>query len=167
MKEFDIEKHLTSLKDQMAAASRSLSMIKGVHLGPNHQPVKETDLSTAVSKLATAGDAVNWKLGDWISAAKVSIGPMAAYRIAASQMNRSVRLAFELAKIAEAFGPELRYAKVPWALYRACANTGDPKGMLAVALQENLTPAGVRKRAGRSHTKDKSAKDVSTLFDLA
>lgn len=161
----DISKHLNTLRDQHAAAMRSLSMIKGAHLSEDTK-IEASDLQLAIAKLSVCEDALQWKRGDWIVAAKKHMPPMQVYRIAGQSMGKSVRMAFEMAKVSEAFGPEYRYAGIPWTLYRACANTPDPIHWLNEAIQHNLTPAGIRQRVGKPQRKDAQSAPTRTLFDL-
>lgn len=118
-----------------------------VHTGPENY-------KDAMARLMAMENGQRWCLGDTVSYAKRLYGVMAAYRLTAEAMGCSERWAFELAKVSEAFPWEHRYVGVSWNLYRACAQTEDPVGMLERAIEGDMEAADVRRAVGRPHAKD-------------
>lgn len=106
-------------------------------------------LYASVYRMQCALEYAYWTIGDLIERACQVLGKMAAYREAASAMGKSIRWSIELAKVARTFPPELRYVGVDWHVYRTCANTADPEGMLKKVLEADgsITAKDIRAMA--------------------
>jgi hypothetical protein len=114
---------------------------------PGDSTALRGELSRRISLLSRIEQVARWAIGDEIVAARDELGKMEAYRVAGASMGASERWALEVAKVSEAFPPDMRYAGVEWNLYRACANTKHPHNWLNSALRNGWDADIVREKA--------------------